>query len=167
MDWLKDTPLDRYDRETARANAALHDYALMGPGRSLARLLAQYSQQPAPPTTHITTLKQWSARYDWARRVAAWDRLRNREAEDAILAARHSLALGAGAAARALLAAVVGDDPVQARIAGSDLLNRIGIVKSSAVPLQEGPHEPDQDWLERLTALFNRVVQADDRAQLP
>lgn len=92
--WNPDEPLTRMKGERTDANQALHDYALMGPGRSLAKLCDWYKgrQQPAgktrvnlggtppsqPPTKRLRTLEAWSSRYDWQRRVAAWQALQNK-----------------------------------------------------------------------------------------
>lgn len=84
--WDPNDPLARMSGERTDANQALNDYALMGAGRSLAKLCDWYRGQrvgnvgagsgggpPAqPPTTRLPTLEAWSARYDWQRRVAAW-----------------------------------------------------------------------------------------------
>lgn len=91
--WDWNDPLEPITRETAKSNAALWDYALMGPGRSFAKLIEIYKYKKAyqthtktrpkeskaagfkkePPTKLISTLKVWSTQYDWQRRVARWD----------------------------------------------------------------------------------------------
>lgn len=96
--WNPDEPLARMKGERTDANQALHDYALMGAGRSLRKLCDWYSGQsggkagaksgggpsastsspPAqPPTKRLATLEAWSTRYDWQRRVAAWQALQH------------------------------------------------------------------------------------------
>ena len=82
FEWDPGQPLKRGKGESARANAALVDYALMGPGRSLRRLHTRYSKQTAnkeqtekPPTTQWSTLAGWSFRYRWQERVARFDEL--------------------------------------------------------------------------------------------
>jgi hypothetical protein len=87
-----ESPLERIPGESLRANAALRDYALMGPGRSLRTLLEKYRVQrasgshaekvplqstpaessPVPPTTRLATLFNWSRRFAWQERVEAW-----------------------------------------------------------------------------------------------
>lgn len=74
--WDPDSPFDRCRGETRRANDALYDYWLMGPGRSLRLLLDQYRQQTddesateKPPTVRFRTLGGWSSRYQWQARV--------------------------------------------------------------------------------------------------
>lgn len=96
-DWDPDAPLTRMKGERTDANQALNDYALMGAGRSLAKLCDHYKRgqnvgsslaQPGggvspagrtppaqPPTKRLPTLETWSSRYDWQRRVAAWQAL--------------------------------------------------------------------------------------------
>lgn len=98
--WNPEAPLERIKGERVDANQALHDYALMGAGRSLAKLCNYYNGRgqavgrplaqsgggaapagttpPAqPPTKRLPTLETWSVRYDWQRRVAAWHALQN------------------------------------------------------------------------------------------
>ena len=78
MDWKQDDPLARYIGETRKSNAALLDYALMGPGRSLRKLSAQYVKQvsSSPPTRKWNTITTWSLRYHWVARVAAWEAIK-------------------------------------------------------------------------------------------
>lgn len=70
-------PLVRIKGESARANNALRQYYLMGAGRSLRALLAQFNQQvldnegTKPPTTRFNTLGMWSSAYNWQARIAA------------------------------------------------------------------------------------------------
>lgn len=81
--WDKDAPLDSLSTsegkiiETAKHSQALRDYAMLGPARSLIKLLHRYTAYapdgPKPPTTSIDTLKTWSAQFDWQSRIAAWD----------------------------------------------------------------------------------------------
>lgn len=95
--WIfdRESPLERSGRESLRANQALRDYALMGPGRSLRKLLRQYREQSEsraralaagglrqpgeslaePPTLREASLMTWSAAYAWQERVATWDAL--------------------------------------------------------------------------------------------
>jgi hypothetical protein len=63
-------------RESSRARAAFTAYLALGPGRSLERLAATYQTctKPAPPTRHLTTLKQWSAAHRWQERVMQHER---------------------------------------------------------------------------------------------
>jgi hypothetical protein len=82
-----DAPLERGSGESLRANQALRDYAFMGGGRSLLKLVRQYQSyaKPVPggsqklitdpPSRHLQSLKVWSSTYKWAERVDAWDRL--------------------------------------------------------------------------------------------
>lgn len=97
-----ENPLGRCPGESLRANQALRDYALLGPGRSIRKLLEEYQEQkrvqteykasteksalrqpgappPAPPTTRLATLASWSADGQWLDRVAAWEELLDAE----------------------------------------------------------------------------------------
>lgn len=67
----------RQPRESNAAAIACNDFLRMGPGRSLPALQATYakSNQKSPPAASLGTLKQWSARYDWQLRAAAYDAL--------------------------------------------------------------------------------------------
>jgi len=72
--WSEVDPLARAEPETRQANAALRDYAAMGPGRSLASLASRHQTDPkAAPTKRLRTLKDWSRRYAWQARVEAVD----------------------------------------------------------------------------------------------
>ncbi|NBD36745.1 MAG: hypothetical protein GVY30_12215 [Chloroflexi bacterium] len=80
--WDADAPLSRAKGERRDANAALHDYCLMGDGRSLRKLAAKYKEQKkstasadAPPTLYKSTLFNWSSRYDWVARAERFDQL--------------------------------------------------------------------------------------------
>ncbi len=83
MDWKQDDPLARCTGETRKSNIALWDYALMGPGRSLRKLLAQYVKQVSikPPTRKWNTISTWCLRYHWVARVAAWEAIKTAEDE--------------------------------------------------------------------------------------
>lgn len=61
--------------ETKNAVIACNDYLRMGVGRSLASLLKIYANrdQSRPPTRHISTLKKWSAAYNWQERAETYD----------------------------------------------------------------------------------------------
>lgn len=91
MTWDALTPeqseaLARLSGETARAHAAFLDYVRLGDGRSLRRLLEQYqawhgenrpqsaNKAPTekPPTLRLKTLADWSTRYRWQERLAAY-----------------------------------------------------------------------------------------------
>ncbi|HML22101.1 MAG TPA: hypothetical protein PKD09_10645 [Aggregatilinea sp.] len=82
--------------ETNKAYAAFMDYCRLGPGRSLAKLLDRYQTETkpgpdlppiVPPTKRLATLKDWSGRFDWQKRVEAWDKAQD-EAEQALWEAR-------------------------------------------------------------------------------
>jgi len=96
-----DSPLERIPGESLRANEALRDYAFMGPGRSLRKLLDKYRVQSEcgssaenepsqlaaaepsskPPTTRLATLFSWSRRFIWQERTDAWTGIRNADDE--------------------------------------------------------------------------------------
>ncbi len=61
--------------ESDKAVIACNDWLRMGPGRSLPALLEKYSEpyQNQPPTKSLATLKDWSRRFNWAVRAAAFD----------------------------------------------------------------------------------------------
>lgn len=73
-------PLERMPTETRRANQALHDYALMGPGRSLRKLIAVYHERikgekgASIPTKQLNRLFEWSATHEWQSRIDEFDR---------------------------------------------------------------------------------------------
>ncbi len=99
-------PLAVVKGESPEANTALRDYALMGDGRSLAKLHAHYlerAQEQArgqsegktgarrtpgrpgsglPPTTRLNTLERWSARFGWQARLQVWKELLDAQEEE-------------------------------------------------------------------------------------
>jgi len=105
MDWSQhpdplERRLDWTPPETARANAALRDYALMGPGRDIRSLHTKYAGQEEwwkeqtaqetseriarrPPTGSVKTLFGWSLALDWQARVRRWDEIQAKKAEEA------------------------------------------------------------------------------------
>jgi hypothetical protein len=90
------------DDEPRRAHAAMLDYCRMGPGRSLASLCERYQSgaktgPEKPPTTRLNTLKEWSAKYAWQMRCAAYDAVVEAEKE-AKIAARRAKAMEEGLA---------------------------------------------------------------------
>ncbi|MFZ6029964.1 MAG: hypothetical protein ACOYYS_19800 [Chloroflexota bacterium] len=78
-------PLEQCPGESARCNAALHDYAFMGPGRSLRKLCEQYKQRATqsikPPSARLPTLMNWSMEFAWVARVATWQKQIDAEIE--------------------------------------------------------------------------------------
>lgn len=81
-----EAPLERIAGESLKCNAALVDYAMMGPGRSLRKLCAKYIQQAkqglAPPSQHIATIESWSYKFGWVARVEAWRQLQDAITEE-------------------------------------------------------------------------------------
>lgn len=59
-------PWERQPEETAKAFQAFCAYRDMGPERSLNKLVQKLHK-------NRTTLGEWSGRYDWVSRCAAWD----------------------------------------------------------------------------------------------
>lgn len=88
MEFNNDAPLERIKGESAKAHTALMDYWTMGAGRSLQKLLDQYTakgaQIKAPPTTYFNTLGTWSLRHHWQARIK-----RQKEIDDAIALERY------------------------------------------------------------------------------
>jgi hypothetical protein len=66
---------ERQERESKNAILTCNDYLRLGPGRSLSALLAYYAEtgQNQPPTRSKATLKEWSQRFGWQARAAAYD----------------------------------------------------------------------------------------------
>ena len=105
MDWHEHPdPLARREDmtppETARSNAALRDYALMGQSRTLRDLGQKYVEQMSwykqqvkqetskgqavkPPAANEKTLFGWSVTYEWQARVKRWDEIQAHKAEEA------------------------------------------------------------------------------------
>ena len=76
-DFDPEIPLNRIKGESKKAHSAFMDYFLMGGGRSLRKLLAEFSKQHEneastihPPTTKWTTLSKWSHIHHWQARIA-------------------------------------------------------------------------------------------------
>lgn len=76
MDFDNDAPLNRIKGESKKAHSAFMDYFLMGAGRSLRKLLANFSKlaeneasTKQPPTTKWTTLSKWSHIHHWQARI--------------------------------------------------------------------------------------------------
>jgi hypothetical protein len=94
LQWHYDNPLSLVAGEPSKANQALHDYALLGPGRSLAQLIDRYQsagEARTLPTKRIATLAAWSSAYSWQERVTTYDeqqRHKEREAAEATRSAR-------------------------------------------------------------------------------
>lgn len=61
--------------ETIKAVQACNDFLRLGVGRSLGKLAEKYAKisQSEPPTKNISTLKKWSASFDWQARAAEFD----------------------------------------------------------------------------------------------
>lgn len=97
-----DNPLEMVEHETTKAHQALFDYAQMGMGRSLRKLIARYQLQeqewtsfknnpkgwpqdkpiPEPiPSKSWTVISGWSGKFLWQERVIRFDEIeREREA---------------------------------------------------------------------------------------
>lgn len=57
---------ERQEGETPRAYEAFCVYRDMGPDRSLRKTVQALNK-------NLTTIAEWSAKYEWVKRVAAWD----------------------------------------------------------------------------------------------
>lgn len=73
-----DAPWLRLKEEQPKHYRAFSDYLDLGVARSLARLLELYTNRhqsatKAAPTIRLRTLKDWSGKYEWQERVAAYD----------------------------------------------------------------------------------------------
>jgi hypothetical protein len=82
-------PLARVEGESLRQNDALHDYWMMGPGRSLRVLLLSYrnrsgseGEAESPPTVRFTTLFKWSTQNQWQLRIERATILQRKKDED-------------------------------------------------------------------------------------
>lgn len=76
--WDRDNPLARAKSESRRAVRGLVDYAFMGGSRGLRPLLKRWSdadQTEDPPTKRWSTLRTWSIRYGWVKRVERWEEI--------------------------------------------------------------------------------------------
>ena len=77
--WDGKRSVERYgghilQRESAIAYQAFCDYATYGPTRSLERLHGVYMRREGKvPTRRLASLKEWSASFDWGRRVRVFD----------------------------------------------------------------------------------------------
>lgn len=74
--WDRENPLGLAEGETAKANQALNDYALLGSGRSISKLAQKYTESTragGAPTTNFRVLKRWSGAFKWQDRVGAYD----------------------------------------------------------------------------------------------
>jgi hypothetical protein len=86
-DFDPEAPLSRIKGESKKAHSAFMDYFLMGAGRSLRKLLAEFSKQHEnasstkhPPTTKWTTLSKWSHIHRWQARIARQTEIDNETA---------------------------------------------------------------------------------------
>lgn len=66
---------ERKDNESDRAAQACNDYLRLGPARSLSKLVQKYAKrnQKEPATDSESTLKKWSAEFEWQLRASAYD----------------------------------------------------------------------------------------------
>lgn len=67
-------------RETPQAAAAYHEYAALGPDRSLRALAEKLRQDGGKVTARLRTLEQWSSTHHWQERVKLYDAARIEEA---------------------------------------------------------------------------------------
>jgi hypothetical protein len=91
--WNRSDPLERSTaedgkRESKRANQAVRDYLLMGPARSLRKLLASYQGDENAPTHSWAQLSFLSVKFDWVARSEQFDKLQQDKARAAYEARR-------------------------------------------------------------------------------
>src|SRR3954470_22898345 len=67
--------IERLPTDNAKSYAALCDYAALGPGRSLEKLVQIWTRSGLAdkPTRWLSTLKRWSSAQRWALRCDAYD----------------------------------------------------------------------------------------------
>ena len=70
---------ERQPEETARAFEAFVIYRDMGANRSIRKTAQQLNK-------NCTTIAEWSSKYDWVKRVAAWDAEQDRIARNELMA---------------------------------------------------------------------------------
>lgn len=88
---MSDT-LAMVENETSQAYAAFCDYARLGPLRSFSKLLALYkSQSKESPSNALSTIKYWSATFNWVERCKRYDQEREQELETSVRERRLSL----------------------------------------------------------------------------
>lgn len=76
------TTLQPLSTETPNAFKAFCDYIGMGSTRSLPKLAKHYNEQTeAVPTRQLSTLKAWSTRHEWKRRLNEYQRERILQAQ--------------------------------------------------------------------------------------
>jgi hypothetical protein len=90
-------PLDRIPGESKRANSAFAAYAMMGSGRSLRNLLAEFKKDEHAPTHSWATISKWSANNNWVIRSELFDQ-QQREKEKAAYDARREQIMNTGLA---------------------------------------------------------------------
>lgn len=73
---MAEKPWERQDGETPKAFEAFCEYRDLGPNRSIAKTGQKLGK-------NLTTLSEWSSKYDWVKRVAAWDVEQDRIAREA------------------------------------------------------------------------------------
>jgi len=60
-------------QETPKAAAAYEEYAALGPGRSLEKLVEKRRQSGGNSTVRLRTIEAWSSLHEWQRRVRTYD----------------------------------------------------------------------------------------------
>jgi hypothetical protein len=124
----QNNPLDRCRGETRRANDALRDYWLLGPGRSQAKLQQSYSKATSemPPTRHLRTIAGWSSKYQWQARIDDAKQILDDEIAKAEVDAYRERVLGSGYAL---------------------YYKRVASLQGVADLLHQELHEKDKRWL--------------------
>ncbi len=79
-------PWERLPGESSRAYGMFTEYRLMGPGRSLAKLVQKLGKKRG----YKSQLEEWSKKYDWVSRCQAYDDHEAREREEQLEKIRRS-----------------------------------------------------------------------------
>ncbi|HNT73752.1 MAG TPA: hypothetical protein PKH77_01895 [Anaerolineae bacterium] len=89
---MSNDTLAMVENETSQAYQAFCDYARLGPLRSFSKLLTFYkSRSEESPSNALSTIKYWSATFDWVNRCKAYDQEREQELESSVRERRLSL----------------------------------------------------------------------------
>lgn len=62
--------LEKLDTENTKQYQAICDYWRLGAGRSISQLLSLYKEQENPPSKTYVTLKNWSVKFEWDKRIS-------------------------------------------------------------------------------------------------
>ena len=68
-----DGPWMRLPKEQAKHYKAFCEFMRMGASRSVSELHRRYETANEPPTKRLKTMYEWSGKFQWKERAAAWD----------------------------------------------------------------------------------------------